>query len=238
MHDVTVDRTTNGTGAVSDLTFAEIRALDAADKYPDLQGTGILVPTLDEFLHEFAHKKEKEEGEEDLLFLFDVKDVRVVPRIRGILDKWEIHDRVLFCAVESDVNVGLKNALPPTSPITPDIASMMKLIACYAVGLDWLIPMAHPFVGCVAIDFSQYILTEKLIASWKSRGYPVFLFGPLLDDPAIMKKYKQWGADLLLTDRPDYLRELIDSQKEGREADYESVEVHRFVSSTNYFAKA
>ena len=40
MHDETVDRTTDGTGRVADLTFAQIRALDT--------GNGIQVPTLDE----------------------------------------------------------------------------------------------------------------------------------------------------------------------------------------------
>lgn len=37
LHDSTVDRTTNGTGAVSDLTFDEIRSLNAAD-YPPWKG--------------------------------------------------------------------------------------------------------------------------------------------------------------------------------------------------------
>ncbi|MBM3213431.1 hypothetical protein FJZ36_00720 [Candidatus Poribacteria bacterium] len=42
MHDATVNRTTNGSGAIRDLTFDEIRALDAGD--------GNQVPTLDEVL--------------------------------------------------------------------------------------------------------------------------------------------------------------------------------------------
>jgi glycerophosphoryl diester phosphodiesterase len=42
MHDATVNRTTNGKGAVRDLTFAEIRALDA--------GNGEKVPTFRETL--------------------------------------------------------------------------------------------------------------------------------------------------------------------------------------------
>ena len=42
MHDPTVDRTTNGTGKVADLTFAEIRQLNA--------GHGERIPTLQEAL--------------------------------------------------------------------------------------------------------------------------------------------------------------------------------------------
>jgi len=44
MHDKRVDRTTNGTGTITEMTLADIRALDA--------GHGQRVPTLDEVLRE------------------------------------------------------------------------------------------------------------------------------------------------------------------------------------------
>ena len=49
MHDRTVDRTTKGTGAVKDLTLAEIRALDAGSKF-DATNAGERVPTFEEVL--------------------------------------------------------------------------------------------------------------------------------------------------------------------------------------------
>jgi len=55
MHDGTVDRTTNGTGKVRDLTFSQIRALDAGAKFnPQFGGTK--VPTFEEALN-LAHGK-------------------------------------------------------------------------------------------------------------------------------------------------------------------------------------
>lgn len=55
MHDSSVNRTTNGTGKVRDLTFDQIRALDAGGKFsPAFAGTR--VPTFDEAL-ELAHGK-------------------------------------------------------------------------------------------------------------------------------------------------------------------------------------
>ena len=49
MHDATVDRTTDGTGKVSDLTFDQLRALDAGSWFgPQFAGTHI--PTLREAL--------------------------------------------------------------------------------------------------------------------------------------------------------------------------------------------
>ena len=49
MHDETVDRTTNGKGKVAELTFAEIRSLDAGVKKNE-RFAGTTIPTLEEAL--------------------------------------------------------------------------------------------------------------------------------------------------------------------------------------------
>jgi len=49
MHDGTVDRTTDGSGKVEELTFAQIRALDAGAWF-DSKYTGTKIPTLEETL--------------------------------------------------------------------------------------------------------------------------------------------------------------------------------------------
>lgn len=49
MHDQTVDRTTNGNGKTTNLTFEEIRKLDAGIKKGE-RFTGTLIPTLEEAL--------------------------------------------------------------------------------------------------------------------------------------------------------------------------------------------
>ena len=64
MHDETVDRTTNGTGWVKDLTLAEIKQLDAGawfnEANPDKQNAhfiGQQVLTLDEVLRYFGKRE-------------------------------------------------------------------------------------------------------------------------------------------------------------------------------------
>ncbi|MBT3604526.1 MAG: glycerophosphodiester phosphodiesterase, partial [Candidatus Latescibacteria bacterium] len=47
MHDKTVDRTTNGTGLVSDLTLEQVKKLDAGS-HLDAQFAGEQVPTFEE----------------------------------------------------------------------------------------------------------------------------------------------------------------------------------------------
>jgi len=66
MHDHTVNRTTNGTGAVCDLTLDEIKSLDAGCK-KDARFAGTRVPTLREFMELFRDQP-------DMLFNIELKD--------------------------------------------------------------------------------------------------------------------------------------------------------------------
>ena len=50
VHDETVDRTTNGTGEIRNLTLAEIKAMDAGSWFKN-DFAGEKIPTLDEVLH-------------------------------------------------------------------------------------------------------------------------------------------------------------------------------------------
>ena len=50
IHDETVDRTTNGTGEIRNLTLAEVKAMDAGSWFKN-DFAGEKIPTLDEVLH-------------------------------------------------------------------------------------------------------------------------------------------------------------------------------------------
>ena len=61
IHDDTVDRTTEGSGAVREMTLAEVRRLDAGNRFtPDggktypYRGEGVRIPTLEEVYQEFT----------------------------------------------------------------------------------------------------------------------------------------------------------------------------------------
>src|SRR5690606_4098212 len=62
-HDSTVDRTTNGTGAVKDLEFGDLRALDAGYNFQDpngenvFRGKGIKIPTIVEVFDRYPETR-------------------------------------------------------------------------------------------------------------------------------------------------------------------------------------
>src|SRR3989440_12125231 len=64
IHDATVNRTTNGQGAVHDMTLADLRRLDAGSWFGS-EFAGERIPTLEEIL-EFSKKK-------DVVFYLEIK---------------------------------------------------------------------------------------------------------------------------------------------------------------------
>jgi glycerophosphoryl diester phosphodiesterase len=90
IHDDTVDRTTNGNGAVSDLTLEEIRGLDAGSWF-DPKFAGEKVPTVEEVLELVAKYQQH-----DVLIAVDLKAEGVGQDIVRLAEKHEVLNKLLF----------------------------------------------------------------------------------------------------------------------------------------------
>jgi len=106
MHDETVDRTTDGTGAVADLTLAEIRALDAGSWYaPEFAGTQ--VPLVDESADALTGSRKKA--------LVELKGYWTPDGIRTILDAIYlrgVQNRVVFASFNLTTIAHLAHTAP------------------------------------------------------------------------------------------------------------------------------
>ncbi|HDJ89407.1 MAG TPA: glycerophosphodiester phosphodiesterase [Thermoprotei archaeon] len=92
MHDESVDRTTNGSGKISELTLEELRELDA--------GNGEKIPLLDEVLDEVYGKA--------VLFLEIKVDEAVEPSVNKVISKGMV-DSVLFISFSPQHLVKVKS---------------------------------------------------------------------------------------------------------------------------------
>ncbi len=90
IHDDTVDRTTNGNGAVAELTLEEIRVLDAGSWF-DPKFAGEKVPTVEEVLKLLA-----EHHQHDVLIAVDLKAEGVGEHVVRLAEKHEVLDQLLF----------------------------------------------------------------------------------------------------------------------------------------------
>lgn len=97
MHDETVDRTTDGTGAIKDMSFDELRSLDAGYRFtPDggqtfpYRGMGIQIPSLDEVFESFPEQT----------YLIEIKqeEPSLVPTFLATLADHGVEDRVVVAS--------------------------------------------------------------------------------------------------------------------------------------------
>ena len=189
MHDRTVDRTTNGTGRVHEMTFDQIRALDAGAKFgPQFAGT--VVPTLEEALN-LAHGK--------IGVYVDCKDVTPADLV-AILEKADMLDKVVVYG-----SVGFLNgilALRPSLKAMPeanDAATLKKLIA-------------NLNLNVVAFDAADF--KDDVIAIAKQAHVDIYVdrLGPA-DKVAHWQDAIERGAAGIQTDRPAELVQYLRSRE-------------------------
>lgn len=107
IHDDTVERTSDGTGEVAELTLDQIRRLDAGTWF-DTKFAGEKIPTIDEVL-----KLVCEYRQHDLLIAVDLKAEGVEEQVVRLAEKHDVLHRMLFIGrtiSEPEVRSALKRA--------------------------------------------------------------------------------------------------------------------------------
>lgn len=107
MHDSTVDRTTDGTGAVAQLTLAQLRELDAGTWY-DPAFAGTRIPVFGEFLDVLA-------GVSGVTALVELKHTWSADEVSGLVRDIYLRglqDRIVFASFDPASLVALQQAAP------------------------------------------------------------------------------------------------------------------------------
>lgn len=199
IHDETVDRTTDGSGRVGDMTLAELQKLDAGHHFLDLSGTpsfrgrGVRIPTLEEVLTACPHVRVNAEA----------KEPQVAAPLAAVIDRLGAHDRVLFAAEHERNRSAVRRYPGPWGASRRDCA------------LFWVLHRL-PFVGYTPeVDIFQVpehfhgyrILTPAVIRAAHARNIPVHVW--TVDDPDDMRRLLEWGVDGIQSDRPDLLSAVL-----------------------------
>ena len=110
MHDPTVDRTTNGKGKISQLTLAQVHALDAGTWFSE-EFRGEHIPTLEEVFETVG---------KDLYINIELTNYftpfdGLVPKVVELVKKHNLQDRILFSSFLAQ-NLHITRALLPDVP--------------------------------------------------------------------------------------------------------------------------
>jgi glycerophosphoryl diester phosphodiesterase len=191
IHDNTVDRTTDGTGYVKDLTFEQLRSLDAGS-FKGEQFKGEKIPTFDEILDRYHGKTG---------ILIELKSPELYPGIEEQvaqkliernLDKPQ-NEKIIIQSFNFE-SMKITNSLLPKVPIgvlTSNRAhTTEQALAEFATYADYF----NPSYGIVTEELVNQVHAQGMkIQSWTVRSHEAAEF--LLE----------MNVDGIITDYPDYV---------------------------------
>ena len=208
MHDEKIDRTTDGTGLIEDLTLAELQKLDAAYQWSNddgntfpYRGQRIQVPTLKELFEKFPDKR----------FLIEIKltENPINKPLCDLIHEYNMEDKVIVASFHDDAMSLFCKACPntATSASKGEVTSFILLGKVFLSG--WLSPeyqsLQVPYE--TSESYGITVMTERFIREAHAKNIRVEPW--TVDDPELMKLYIEWGVDGIITDRPDIMMEVL-----------------------------
>lgn len=212
MHDQTVDRTTNGTGRVDELTFAEIRALDAGyDFTPDggatfpYRGQGVQVPTLEEVLARFP-------GVPLNIEIKAENPASVIAPFVELLDRYDMRPHVLVASFSDTLMFAFRAAAPDvlTSLSPLEVAQLLVLTP----EQEELYSPPALFVQVPPFSGGTRVLSAELVQ--KAHRLGMFVHAWDVDDQ--MQATIDLDVDGLIVDDPETLQGLLGRGTSGGSA--------------------
>lgn len=187
MHDWTLDRTTDGTGPVWAMTWAELQRLDAGSWFsPEYAGTR--VPSFEQFLGVF-----RPSTKQAILELKGTWSAQQVARLADTVHEHGVQNRVIFASFDLVT-------LQYLAQEAPEVARV--IIARQVVGDPAILAAT---CGALAIVTSaRFIQREpEAVERIHAAGLGVLLY--TLNDEEAWRAAIDLGVDGLITDRPDEL---------------------------------
>lgn len=192
-HDDELERTTNSSGLIKDLTLSEVKELDAGSWYAD-GFYGAQIPTLEEAIDALI--------ERDLGLNLEIKpcagrEKETAEIALDILSTiWDDHDRLLISSFQ---HVSME--------VTMDMAA------------DWhrgfLLPEEWPddwtkmaeYLDVSTINLNGNTVSQDQVTAVMDLGKPILAY--TVNDPERARYLQDWGIDCYFSDVPDVLQDGI-----------------------------
>ena len=208
MHDEAVDRTTNGTGLIEDMTLDELKQLDAAYRWSGdggktfpYRGQGIQVPTLDELFETFP----------EMRYVIEIKLTQnpIDQPLCDLIRKHALQDQVLIGSFHDEAMRNFRAVCPEvaTSASRGEVTTFVLLEKVFIGGLvapDYQ-SIQPPFNPRESLGIM--IMTERFVE--EAHGKNIRVEPWTVNDPRLMRQYIGWNVDGIITDRPDLLIEVL-----------------------------
>jgi glycerophosphoryl diester phosphodiesterase len=210
IHDELVDRTTDGSGPVSEMTMDALRALDAGHGFTDAdgafpqRGAGLAIPTLPEVLEWLP---------DGVGLVVEIKARAAADAVVGALRETPVRRAGAAAVISFD-----EAAIDRVHELDPELTTGYLLVPTQALepGLRWAVERGHvgvfPWDGDLGLDPAPAM--AQALAYGRQLGCYV------VNDPQRMQQLAAYGLWGFVTDVPDVARTALGprSPEPGAEA--------------------
>ncbi len=196
IHDATLERTTDRSGAIADLSWAEVTAARTPD--------GQVIPRLDEVLGAWPH----------VHWNIDAKHDAVVGPLLEVIRRAGAVDRVCITSFSERRLLRIRHLVGPQlcTAMVPVAITALRAASFTpgAVPAAWPSPW-RPRAGTAQVPLSQgriRIIDPRFIATAHRFGLAVHVW--TVNDAATMERVLDLGVDGIMTDQPTLLRGVLE----------------------------
>lgn len=214
MHDAEIDRTTNGTGFIKDMTFEKLQTYDAGYNFTTDDGAtypyrdmGLVVPSLEEVLEAFP----------DVPYVIEIKQAEpsIVDAFVAMTREHGVVDQINGAAFDGDVLAELRLAAPEMATSFSEGEVFEYFVASSAPdGIDpEYVPPAE-FLQVPLTFMGIDVLHEQFIPTAHELGLKVHVW-TINDEEEMRTLIEDFGVDGIMTDDPPLLTTVIEETGTG-----------------------
>lgn len=203
LHDETLDRTTDGSGLLSDVTLDEVRQLDAGSWFGS-NYTEEPVPTLAEAL-DLVRGKMLLNVEIKTEAVTDTAESGIVDKVLQLVQERNMLDEVVISSFDP-------RALAHAKHLDAEVRTASLYNRELHEGQGPLEVMAA--VGSNGFNTSHRRITQQMVDACHRHQRPVAIY--TVNNEKKMRQMIEMGVDALFTDYPDRLQKVLEEMAAGR----------------------
>lgn len=215
IHDASVDRTTNGTGLVNEMTLEEVQSLDAGYSFKDeagnfsYRGQEVYIPTVEEVFTKYPTMRQ----------LIEIKDTNDPALYEKIIEElWELivthgmEDRVMIGSFDHEINERFSEMSGGLIPIGAGEQAVRHFVERHVPYLNGLAKSPFDSLQLPVEQEGHNLTTKNIIRSAKKRNISLYYW--TINDEEEIKELILKGVDGIISDYPNRVQKVLKELKE------------------------
>lgn len=214
IHDASVDRTTDGSGLVNEMTLEEVQGLDAGYHFKDetgafsFRGQGVYIPTLEEV---FAHYPTTRQ-------LIEIKDTNdpalyeeIIHELWQLIVTYGMEDQVMIGSFDHAINERFAEVSWGQIPIGAGEDAVRSFVKMHVPYLNGLAKAPFDSLQLPVEQEGHNLTTRNIIRSAKKRNISLYYW--TINEEEEIKELILKGVDGIISDYPNRVLKVLKELK-------------------------